>query len=69
MFIKHLDLGGVSTLLVYVDEREMMKRKNKTLRQCLTKEFEIIELGRLKCFVGIKVAHFKQKIFIPHQNM
>ena len=71
LFIKHLDLGGVTTLLVYVDDIIMMgndEKERQTLRQCLTKEFEIKELGSLKYFLGIKVAHSKQRIFISKQK-
>ena len=60
MFIKHLDSRGVTTLLVYVDDINITgndELKKQTLRQCLTKEFEIKELGKLKYFLGIKVAH------------
>ena len=33
--------------------------EKQTLRQCLTMEFEIKELGRLKYFLEIEVAHSK----------
>ena len=71
MFIKHLDSGGVTTLLVYVDNIIMTgngELVKQTLRQCLTKEFEIKELGRLKYFLRIEVAHSKQGIFIFQQK-
>ena len=67
LFIKHLDSGGVTTLLVYVDNIIMTgndELEKQTLRQCLTKEFEIKELGRLKYFLGIEITHSKQRIFI-----
>ena len=62
LFIKHSNLGGVTTLLVYIDDIIVTgndEKERQTLRQCLTKEFEIKELGRLKYFLGIKVAHSK----------
>ena len=62
LFFKHSDLGGVATLLVYVDGIIMMGNdglEKQTLRQCLTKKFGIKELGRLKYFLGIEVAHSK----------
>ena len=34
------------------------------LKECLLKEFEIKNLERLKYFLGIKVAHSKEGIFI-----
>ena len=42
LFIKHLDSGGVTTLLVYVDNIIITGNddlKRQTLRQYLTKEF------------------------------
>lgn len=61
LFIKHSDSGGV-TVLVYVDNIIVTRNDEKerqTLRQCLTKEFEIKELRKLRCFLGIEVAHSK----------
>ena len=40
------------------------EKERQTLRQCLTKKFEIKELGKLKYFQGIEVVHSKQGIFI-----
>ena len=62
LFIKHSDLGRVITFLVYIDDIIMTgtdEKERPTLRRCLTNEFEIKELGRLKYFIGIKVAHSK----------
>ena len=59
--------GGVTTLLVYVDDIIVTgndEKERQTLRQCLTKKFEIKELGKLKYFQGIEVVHSKQGIFI-----
>lgn len=47
LFIKHLDSRRVTTLLVYVDDIIVTgndEKKIQTLRQYLTKEFEIKEL-------------------------
>ena len=46
---------------MYVDNIIMTgnDKKEYTSRQCLTKEFEVKELERLKYFLGIKVAHSK----------
>ena len=71
LFIKHSDLGGVTTLLVYVDDIIMMRNdelKKQTLRQCLTKEFEIKELGKLKYFLGIRL-HISKKFLFLSRNM
>ena len=70
LLIKHLNSRGVTTLLVYVDNTMTRndELERQTLRQCLTKEFEIKELGRLKYFLGIEVAHSKQGIFISRRE-
>ena len=44
------------------------EKEKQTPRQCLTKVFDIKELGRLKYFLGIEVAHSKQRIFISQQK-
>ena len=62
MFIKHLDSKGVTTLLVYIDDVIITRNdelERHTLRQCLAKEFEVKELGKLKYFLGIEVAYSK----------
>lgn len=38
------------------------------MKKCLIKNFEIKELGRLKYFLRIEVAHSKQGIFISQQK-
>ena len=71
LFIKHSDSGEVTTLLVYVDNIIMKgndKKKRQIFRQWLTREFEIKKLRRLKYFLRIEVAHFKQEIFIFQQK-
>ncbi|RVW38185.1 Retrovirus-related Pol polyprotein from transposon RE1 [Vitis vinifera] len=71
LFIKHSSLGGLTALLVYVDDIIVTGNYDKerwVLNQCLAKEFEIKALGRLKYFLGIEVAHSKQGIFISQQK-
>ena len=63
--------GEVTTFLVYVVNIIMIgneEKERKTLRQCLPKEFDIKELGRLKYFLGIKVAQSKHRILISQQK-
>ena len=70
LFIKH-SATGVTALLVYVDDIIVTgndERGRHELRQRLVKEFEIKELGRLKYFLGIEVAHSTQGIFISQQK-
>ena len=71
MFVKHFSLGGVTTLLVYVDNIVVTGDELqgiKALKRCLLQEFEIKELGRLKYFLGIEVAHSRHGIFISQQK-
>ena len=59
LFFKHLASGGVTILLVYVDDIIVTRNDEKEkqdLKQCLIKKFEIKELGRLKYFLGIEVS-------------
>ena len=58
-------------MLVYVDDiivtgNDVGEMNN--LRQRLLKEFDIKELGKLKYFLGIEVAHSKQGIFISQHK-
>ena len=71
LFIKHLGSGRVTTLLVYVDDIIVTSDNEKEklmLKECLAKEFEIKDLGRLKYFLGIELAHSKLGIFISQQK-
>ena len=71
MFIKKSTHGKITVLIVYVgniiisgDDIEEMT----LLKKCLANEFEIKELGRLKYFLGIEVAHSREGIFISQQK-
>lgn len=71
LFIKHSDSGQVTVLLVYVDDIIVTgndEKEKEALKRCLTKKFEIKELGRLKYFLGIEVAHSSEGIFISQQK-
>ena len=71
LFIKHSSSGGVTTLLVYVDDIIVTRdddMEKQILSQNLAKEFEIKSLGRLKYFLGIEVAHSRQGILISQQK-
>ena len=71
LFIKHFVVGGVTALLVYVDDIIVTgnyEREKHDVKQRLAKEFEIEELGKLKYFLGIEVAYSTQGIFISQQK-
>lgn len=67
LFIRHSEIGGVTMLLVYLDDI-IVTCKDEEGQQLLdihlAKEFEIKSLEKLKCFLGIEVAHSKKGIFI-----
>lgn len=71
LFIKHSNAGGVTALLVYVDDIIVTgndEREKHELKLRLVKEFEIKELGKLKYFLGIEVAYSTKGIFISQQK-
>ena len=71
LFIKHSITGGVTALLVYVDNIIVTgnyERKKHDMKQRLAKEFEIKELRKRKYFLGIEVAYSTQGIFISQQK-
>ena len=71
LFIKHSAAGGVTVLLVYVDDIIVTgndEQEKVELKKKLVKEFEIKELGRLRYFLGIEVAYSMQGIFISQQK-
>ncbi|KAK0580519.1 hypothetical protein LWI29_002881 [Acer saccharum] len=71
LFIKHTNSGGVIALMIYVDDIIVTgndEKEREALKQCLVREFEIKELGRLKYFLGIEVAHSEQGILISQNK-
>ena len=71
LFIKHSTSGGVTILIVYVDNIIVTgndEKEKNNLKKHLAKEFEIKDLGKLKQFLGIEVARSKQGVFISQQK-
>ncbi|XP_022857173.1 uncharacterized protein LOC111378236 [Olea europaea var. sylvestris] len=71
LFIKHSKIGGVTALLVYVDDIIVTgneEQKKEDLKHKLTTKFEIKELEGFKYFLGIEVVHSKHRIFISQQK-
>ncbi|KAK2356004.1 hypothetical protein QL285_093367 [Trifolium repens] len=71
LFVKHSESGGVTMLLVYVDDIIVMgddEKEQQMLAQRLAKELDIKTLGKLKHFLGIEVTHSRKGIFISQQK-
>ena len=60
LFVRHFISRKIVVLLVYVNDIIMIGddlEGIESLKKCLIKEFEIKELGKLKYFLGIKLAY------------
>ena len=71
LFVKHFALGGLTPLLVYVDDIVVTgdhMQGMEALKRCLLQEFEIKELGRLKYFLDVEVTPSRHGIFIFQQK-
>lgn len=63
LFIRHSETGGVTVLLVYVDDIIVTGNDEEgqhLLDIHLAKEFEIKSLKKLKYFLEIEVVHYKK---------
>jgi len=71
LFIKHSPKGKLTLLLVYVDDMIVAgdgEHEKQVLKEKLAIQFEIKDLGKLKYFLGIKVAYSKKDIFISQRK-
>nr|KYP53851.1 Retrovirus-related Pol polyprotein from transposon TNT 1-94 [Cajanus cajan] len=71
LFIKHSPNGKLTILLVYVDDMIIVgddEEEKLTPKKKLATHFEMKDLGRLKYFLGIEVAHSKKGIFISQRK-
>jgi len=71
LFIHHSAAGGVTVLIVYVDDIVVTgndEEGRRKLRDYLIHEFDIKELCQLKYFLSIEVAHSRAGIFISQQK-
>jgi len=71
LFNKHIELVGITILLVYVDDIIVIcdnEEEKQLLSQHLDKEFQIKTLEKLDYFLGFEVAHSKKVIFISQQK-
>ncbi|KAK5846671.1 hypothetical protein PVK06_002968 [Gossypium arboreum] len=71
LFVKNSSSGGVTALLVYVDDIIVTGddlEGMESLKKSLVKEFEVKELRKLKYFLGIEVLHSREGIIISQQK-
>jgi Reverse transcriptase (RNA-dependent DNA polymerase) len=71
LFIKH-NCNGTTIVLVYVDDL-IITRNNEMeielIKRNLKQKFEIKDLGKLKYFLRIEIAHSKRGYFYPKGSM
>ena len=71
MFIRHSREGGVTLLIVYVDDIILIgddQREMDCLKASFATEFEIKDLGPLKCLLGMEVARSKKGIVVSQRK-
>ena len=67
LFSQHFPSGGVTILIVYVDDIIITGNYNNEagkLESHLTQHFEVENLGLVKYFLGIKIAHSKKGLLV-----
>ncbi|CAN6681217.1 unnamed protein product [Malus baccata var. baccata] len=70
LFLKHKK-GKITALIVYVDDMVVTgndPEEKAALQKYLASEFEMKDLGALKYFLGIEVAHSQQGIFLSQRK-
>ena len=71
LFIRHSAAGGVTLLLVYVDDILITGGNIEEIRRlgdALSEQFEMKELGQLRYFLGIEVAYSKEGISLSQHK-
>ncbi|CAL2268192.1 unnamed protein product [Prunus armeniaca] len=71
LFLRHSRDGRITIVIVYVDDIIMSGddiEEISKLKIHLTKEFDIKDLGTLRYFLGIEVAHSKEGIFVSQRK-
>ena len=71
LFYKHSDKDRLTILVIYIDDiiitwNDFTERVK--LEQELMREFAIKNLGRMKYFLGIEVAHSKNRVLLSQQK-
>ena len=71
MFYKHSEKGKISILIVYVDDIILTRddiEELANLKRRMAQDFEMKDLGILKCFLGMKFARSKECIFVNQRK-
>lgn len=71
LFVRHTSEGKCSILSVYVDDIAITGNDEEEihrLKQILSKEFEIKDLGHMKYFLGMEVARSKEGISVSQRK-
>lgn len=71
MFVKHSLEGEVTLFIVYVNDIVITRddhEKIKHLKELLAWEFEVKDLGKLKYFLDMEVAHTKEVTYAPQKK-
>ena len=70
LFIKKQQ-GKIITLIVHVDDKVVIGNdleERKAVQEYLAKEFEMLDLGTLKYFLGIEVSGSSKGIFLSQRK-
>jgi len=71
MFVKHSLEGKVTLFIIYVDDTVITGDDHNQinhLKSFLAREFEVKNLGQLKCFLGMEVARTKHGIYMSQRK-
>ena len=71
MFFKQAENGMKTVLIVYVDDIILIGdnvSELERLKNILTKEFEVNDLGQMKYFLGMVVARTKKGISVSQRK-
>jgi Reverse transcriptase (RNA-dependent DNA polymerase) len=71
LFIKHNE-HGITVVLVYVDDIIITRNSQSKIdyiKNCLKQKFDNKDLGKLKYFLGIEIAHSSKGLFISQKKI
>lgn len=71
LFIKHTENNKITILILYVDDIIVTGYDSKemaNIKLMMTREFEVKDLGTLKCFLGMEITRSKEGISVSQQK-